>query len=450
MDIEKRLLTCHKVYQTFYNVLNSYVSDYYVENHWNKLSTSWSNHFEEIKISELSDLLNLSKPLNGMVHPLTLLCLRSVLDNFTLPRRRADLPISPEISPFKDNKKFMNFFWKNVKLKKRHEIDIMAKLCYRLAKETNCFHIVDIGSGVGHLSRMLSYGYGIKVCTVEAVEAFTKLAESMDSNFENALTKRNICHIKNTFKTVHINKRITKDITVQDFLTIVQNAFDNKNVRFGIVGLHPCGDLGATLLKLYMECPNIVFINIASCCYMKITLNPTTESCFPLSNFCKAQNIVLSYLVCEIACHAIENYSEKLKNDAEYEKLKIHAYRAALEDLLTSVDPELKHSIVGSVKYTDNLTFVNYVKKVCDNNNLPNLPDEKVLFYEDLITTTWRKVVSFYSIRLLLAPLVENIILLDRWLYVTENGSECKILPLFDCNISPRNLVLSANKRKDV
>ncbi|XP_072394827.1 methyltransferase-like protein 25B [Diabrotica undecimpunctata] len=447
MDIEKRLLTCYKVYQTFDNVLNSYVSDYYVDNHWNKLSTSWSNYFEEIKISELSDLLNLSKPLNGIIHPLTLLCLRCVIDNYTLSRTRADF--SAEISPFEDNKNFMNFFWKNVKLKKRHEIDVMAKLCYRLAKETNCFHIVDIGSGVGHLSRMLSYGYGIKMCTVEAVDAFTKLAEIMDSNFENALTKRKISH-RNTFKTVHVNKRITNDLKAQDFLTVVQNAFNNKNVKFGIVGLHPCGDLGATLLRLYTECSNLVFINIASCCYMKITLNPTNKACFPLSNFCKTQNIVLSYLVCEIACHAIENYSEKLRNDAEYKKLKIHAYRAALEEILTSVDPRLKHSIVGSVKCSNNLTFVDYVKKICDNNNLPNLPDEKVIFYEDFINTTWRKVVSFYSIRLLLAPFVENIILLDRWLYVLENGSECKILPLFDCNISPRNLVLSANKRKYV
>lgn len=440
-SLQTRLEICYKVYELYSDILNSYVADYYVENHWNKLSTSWKQYFNNIEVNQLSNILNLGKPLDNLMYPLTLLCLRNIITKYTLSRKMVT-PIS--VSPSVIDNKFMNFFWKNVKLKKRHEIDVMSKLCYDLAIKTKCFHIVDIGSGLGHLSRMLSYGYGFSVCTFEAVDALTNLATAMDTNFEETLNKRNIKH-KSTFRTVHINKKISTELIKTEFLNLVIQAF-KKNIKFGLVGLHPCGDLGTLLLKLYTHCPNIVYINIASCCYMKITLEPLDEAYFPLSQFCKNKHMTLSYLSCEIACHAIENYSEKLKNAEEYQKLKIHSYRAALEDILVTADPNLRHSMICGAKCDKNLTFKKYVEKVCDKLHI--IADEKILLYENIVNNTWNKVVSFYSVRLLLAPVVENIVLLDRLLYVLESGSFCKILPVFDCNISPRNQVLSGVKIK--
>ena len=75
----------------------------------------------------------------------------------------------------------------------------------------------------------------------------------------------------------------------------------------------------------------------------------------------------------------------------------------------------------------------------------------------------WRAVVAFYSLRLLLAPVVETVIQLDRLLFLAENGkiwlrvttvySQNKLynmcaglrgclLPLFDCRTLPRNFAL--------
>jgi len=44
---------------------------------------------------------------------------------------------------------------------------------------------------------------------------------------------------------------------------------------FGLVGLHPCGDLAPTLLQLFSACEEAKFISIVGCCYMKMT----TKSC---------------------------------------------------------------------------------------------------------------------------------------------------------------------------
>lgn len=68
--------------------------------------------------------------------------------------------------------------------------------------------------------------------------------------------------------------KITNDIQ-----KIFSNDFNlsEKRSGFGIVGLHPCGDLAATLLKLYTSQCETRFICIVGCCYMKLTLKYVYE-----------------------------------------------------------------------------------------------------------------------------------------------------------------------------
>lgn len=67
--------------------------------------------------------------------------------------------------------------------------------------------------------------------------------------------------------------------TIKDIRKIFSNDFNlsEKNSGFGIVGLHPCGDLAATLLKLYTSQCETRFICIVGCCYMKLTLEYVCE-----------------------------------------------------------------------------------------------------------------------------------------------------------------------------
>lgn len=430
---------------TFYNdLLNSYVSDYYVEDHWRKLPKSWQNSCGDISMDELSELLDFSKPIKSKIYSLSLLSLRCVITNNVLPRKQT-FPVYS--FPNFENDKISNLFWKNVKLKKRHEISVLAELCYKSALNTNCFCIVDIGSGVGHLSRLLAYKYGFKVCTFESNNMLTNSAKKLDDAFKESLIKYKI-NYEHFIQPVHINKMITHNLDMPNFINDIENALKQKGpLKFGIVGLHPCGDLSPILLTLFNKCAEAVFINIASCCYMKLSLTPPVMG-FPLSKYCQEKNWTLSYLSCEIACHAIENYVNKLKTD-DFIQLKVHAYRAAFEKLLISYNPKLKHSCISSVKYTDKLTFKEYCLKTIEKFNL-SIPDVTFISHEHLINNTWHKVVVFYSLRLLLAPLVENIILLDRMLFLSENGHVSEIIPAFDCNISPRNFVIRSIKNKNI
>ena len=50
-----------------------------------------------------------------------------------------------------------------------------------------------------------------------------------------------------------------------------------------------------------------------------------------------------------------------------------------------------------------------------------------------------RRVVVYYVLRLLIAPLWEALLLLDRLLFLRERGYAAQLLPLFDPTLSPRN-----------
>lgn len=52
-----------------------------------------------------------------------------------------------------------------------------------------------------------------------------------------------------------------------------------------------------------------------------------------------------------------------------------------------------------------------------------------------------------WTLAAILAPVLESVILLDRFLYLKEQGiTDVRVVPCFDYTISPRNMVIIAHK----
>ncbi|KAL5287630.1 RRNAD1 family protein [Megaselia abdita] len=148
----------------------------------------------------------------------------------------------------------------------------------------------------------------------------------------------------------HINLKLTKELTTEDFLTKIECEKED----FGVIGLHPCGDLSSILIRHFVQCKNAKFLNILGCCFMKLS-----QEGFPMSRFLKGFNNdfhKLSYESREIACHAIEMYKTRLEQK-DYDYLKVHSFRAAVEEIIVKHWPHLKHSGLKSVKHSQNMTF---------------------------------------------------------------------------------------------
>lgn len=231
---------------------------------------------------------------------------------------------------------------------------------------------------------------------------------------------------------------------------------------FVLTGLHACGDLSATLLRHFVNCPHVRGITSVACCYMKITTeenpappglvdrpasltpDPPSEFGYPMSSWVKSlPGHQLSYKAREGACHAIEDYVRRLREHSEL--LRTHCYRAMLESFIRDVRPDVRRAGIQTIKKAHLLPFTEYARLGLARIGLPTdlpLDEERV---ESMLKDQGR-VVVYFSLALLLAPVAETLVLLDRMIYLQENGVESQLVPLFNPNFSPRNFVLVAQK----
>lgn len=149
---------------------------------------------------------------------------------------------------------------------------------------------------------------------------------------------------------------------------------------FILTGLHACGDLSATLLCHFANCPHVRGITSVACCYMKITTkeNPTppgvilpslsdnanevsqSEYGYPMSEWVRQlPGHELSYKAREGACHAIEDYLHRLRDESSL--LKTHCYRAALESIIRAERPQLRRAGIQTIKKAHMLPFAESV-----------------------------------------------------------------------------------------
>lgn len=145
---------------------------------------------------------------------------------------------------------------------------------------------------------------------------------------------------------------------------------------FVLTGLHACGDLSATLLRHFVNCPHVRGITSVACCYMKITTkeNPSppgvvppplsdnskglsqSDYGYPMSDWVRGlPEHELSYKAREGACHAIEDYLHRLREESAL--LKTHCYRAALESIVRAERPHLRRAGIQTIKKAHTLSF---------------------------------------------------------------------------------------------
>ncbi|XP_053688192.1 methyltransferase-like protein 25B [Sabethes cyaneus] len=449
VDLRRKILQSRKLIDIYQWLIDSYVLDFYVDNHWDRLPPCWQTCFERIKVQELQALLtDDSDSGKSTVWPLSILAIRVLLRELSISRKLRQTDTGSDSkkqqTAFCCHKKL---FDKSVKLKKRHEIEKFCEECWLTGQTTNVEHLVDVGSGQGNLARSLNYGYGLQVCCIEQDEQLVNTAKLKDEELSCRLKKQ--FKIESTHHPVHLSRK--ENLEMIDPCKFVQMILDSFNIeastpfRFGLIGLHPCGDLAVILIKLFLSCPEATFIKIVCCCYMKLSTkeDKTKSFGFPLSEFSNKHRLKLSYEAREIACHAVEQYCNKLQTD--YDELKVHAFRAAAEKIIVKLHPQLKHSGLKSTKVT-NMSFQQYCDKALAGLGI-ELPQAETQSEDTRSNlSNWQRVVKFYTLRLMFAPLIESVILYDRWLYLLEQGISSKIEVLFDPVLSPRNHALTGWK----
>ncbi|NXI63870.1 RRNAD protein, partial [Anseranas semipalmata] len=381
---------------------------------------------------------------------------------------------------------------RHVKPKKQHEIRRLGKVLQRLSRATGCDRVVDVGAGQvgggplggdpwGHFPPPPSTSPGLSVTAVEGDSRLVGLAERFDRELLRELEKARARGDKGGLPPPQHPQNAPRDLRAhaslcpqgprhvagwldprapgQEFLLppapglapAARNPLGGPGggERVLLTGLHACGDLSVALLRHFARSPQVAAVTSVACCYMKLSTRPepaepgSPAPGYPLSAWVAGlPGHALSYRAREAACHALEEYAGRLGRDSGC--LRVHCYRAVLETLIRAADPGKKRLGVQTVKKAHALSFPEYARLGLPRVGLD--PAAVPLDSEPVraMLGQQHKVVAFFSLALLLAPLVETLILLDRLLYLREQGFQCALVPLFDPQFSPRNLVLVA------
>ncbi|XP_063432236.1 methyltransferase-like protein 25B [Mytilus trossulus] len=512
-------------------VVDAYVSNFFVEDHWKKLPSSWKDILCCMETDELSDLLSVTSKHCRKVLPLSLLSFKSCTQAYSLGRSPVNLdkikqtfkdngrcdvmesgqnipvPVQLEVPDSMKSKhsvqdgqylQMNQCFRKHIKPKKQHEILQLGKLISLLSQASGSKHVVDVGAGQGHLSRILTFGHSLKVTTVEASGCHASKAAKFDKDMSYTIRshlKRKLkesktidttderCAVDNISLPNHVTCMIQPNTTPGDFLQVINSETSISNddnlcqcpnhgpddslfrqqtcikcnkkreishldKRLLLTGLHACGDLTPTILRVYARCDDIRGVASVGCCYMKMSTKESASEDvgYPMSIFVsELPDHQLTYEAREMACHSLDVYRQRLLDNPP--NLKLHCYRALLQELVLHKRPDF---VFGATKLTikkaEQIGFERYAKIALDKLGLDSEIDSDILKTLLCKLSNWKDVVAFYTIRLALAPVVETVILLDRMFYLKEQGISSYLIPVFDPSLSPRNFALVAYK----
>ncbi|KAK4767871.1 hypothetical protein SAY87_003012 [Trapa incisa] len=283
------------------------------------------------------------------------------------------------------------------------------------------------------------------------------------------------------------------DVRKPDF---VSAAVDESS--FVLAGLHACGDLSVTMIKTFVELDNIKAVVSIGCCYNLLSedksMDASSQSGFPMSSGIRSAGLSLGKCSRDLACQSAERW-RNLKEDSGLHNFDLHAFRAAFQMVLHSHYPEVlvtcpsigrqgkamrrqqqrrilhssfnknsgdgigsKLDKFGSCDKSSTCESATCEAKFrhFENFTLSGLQHLHLQLLQDTdIYEIWKEnepfmefIGPYWSLRAAMGSLLETLILLDRLLFLQEQGIALKtfMLPLFDPSLSPRNLAIIAMK----
>ena len=343
--------------------------------------------------------------------------------------------------------------------KKIHEVTRLSSYIQSKSLENGLHKCLDIGSGQGYLSHLLVTRGGLKVTAIEAKE-------------------HNSCESQKRSEIISEKLGSSGDFETVSMIVTEDNVHQFTEEPCTLVGLHTCGDLSPICCRLFLADPNIRGIVNVGCCYHHLneyiapqaeqgvkeylervaeafhgrsideTILATEEKAgFPMSRYLR-QRYPWFFLGRLPRTLAISEPQPEHAKDPRLTFRKFQ-YRAAFQALLKEYFPELTLTFVVGNRIKKFDCFANYAGEALRKMKLeePIGREELEEFYRNRFEPLEKKSAIFWVIRSALSGPIENLILLDRAMFLEESGAKTEIVEIFDKLKSPRNIVISAFKQ---
>ncbi|XP_005188726.2 probable methyltransferase-like protein 25 [Musca domestica] len=369
--------------------------------------------------------------------------------------------------------------------KKRHEVEITANLINDLIRGTEAGNnavIVDAGDGKGYLSSRLALEYGYNVLGIDSNPSNTENAMERNKKLKKAWnglkdraeleskgitpprrgrqkqktndnTNPNVTDSDN-YKTVE--KFITTDLDIAGLIHDYFPELPEQQTAVCLTGLHTCGNLASACLKLFHHQEKCKILCNIGCCYHllkemysgqeffgnKHILDMNPETGFPLSSYLQEKRLSLGRNARMLAVQS----TDRTKTSKELPNISL-LYRALFEILVCEAFPEMKDAVqVGKLRKFSN--FAEYVE-LCKKKHpcLEVISPERITAIAAEGVNHKSHLDMFYLLRMTFAPVLESIIVLDRLLFLLENGhQQSYVVAAFDAVVSPRRFAIISIK----
>lgn len=306
------------------------------------------------------------------------------------------------------NEKISPYLNRKMTPKKQHELAAVKSQI-----DDDSFHtIIDIGGGVGHLSSVL-------------------------------IDEKNIhsyCLDKDEDLLNNGRKRLEKWLpSQQDKISFVpldiqpgtSFPFETDAAHTLMVGLHSCGTLSVEVLRQAVE-KKIAHVYNVGCCYHHL------GDRYNLSKIAQNQGLQFSKEAFHLAAHS---YHIMTESDWQ-QRLKVKGFRYALH-LFLHDRFDLSFTAVGNAKSADyEGAFSAYAKKYHTGQELYSVSEDELdqFYVNECVQNKIRIQIVADIIREQLGRLIEMYLVVDRAMYLEENGYQVEFIENFDRKISPRNL----------
>ncbi|KAA1473800.1 hypothetical protein DENSPDRAFT_297474 [Dentipellis sp. KUC8613] len=351
--------------------------------------------------------------------------------------------------------------------KKAHEVSRMSEYIHHLTTSVPQFHdvryIVDVGAGQGYLSRALC-DLGFHVLALDGDTGQTEGAKRRDDakskgskpkasqSYAKLPTKGSLTH-----KTLYINSTTLKD-AVSSWIDDPRAAIDRPAPSVLFVALHACGSLTPDIYRAFLDLQRSRNGNtaekwspagavIVGCCYN--LMDAAVD--FPLSReFASCPRLTSSHLqlATQMPSHWFDTPTSRASAELAVKKV---VYRALLEPFLQASasaqapdrlnipptpsgtepepGPEARKARIGRLPDRIYTSFPNFCSHAFTRlglepsthsfDSLPTLStDENVPMP---LAEAQKRLEVLHTLRCILGPCIESLILLDRLAWLREN-----------------------------
>ncbi|NWY08589.1 MET25 protein, partial [Aphelocoma coerulescens] len=239
---------------------------------------------------------------------------------------------------------------------------------------------------------------------------------------------------------------ITSETELNDIITDLEDCM--------MVGLHTCGDLAANTLRIFTAKPEIKAVCSVGCCYHLLSEQfENQEEChdqvwgFPMCQYLKDKGWCCGRNARMSACLALERVAvgQMLPTESLF-------YRAVLQVIIEEIYGVTKSDRHVGKTFSKSSSFVDYVRRSLKKLELDDskLPDSCIMDYYEKYKHRMNELEAFNMLKVVLAPCIEVLILLDRLCYLKEqeNIAWSGLVKLFDPVKSPRCYAVIALKNQ--